>query len=458
MAKTFEELNGMTIVKLVAYAGEMQVPGFRKSWKKAEMIESICKHIDCERPKRGRSRSRSPSKSPKKGRSKSRSRSPSKNRKQKKEELKALTSLAALKAEAKKAGVTGLSTFKSGDKSDLIKKILKALGLGKEKKAEKKEDDDEEDEEEKPCPKENQERAGKDGRCVNKCKPGEKRDTDRKCKKTGKKSVSPPRSPPKEDQKKTSRKNKHAGESDSFFNKKKTAEIEEMLKKEGIYEDIPSLKKDRVSLYKADRCDPDNEQYCSDDEECQVPNRVCMPYNKAAHSKKGFEEFQIGNHKIVGKKATIDSLKAKMKSSPPSPQSPPSPPKKVSAYVVYNQGEPKELKRADFDFDEFIEFVRSEFNIDPAKKIRILDEKGEQVTDSNFGEITSFFVSDVESPAPAAPVNRKDVKPPQRSQSFEDDDELKELLSELTDGGNDANKLDEFQKELIKCLFKTSKK
>ena len=303
MSKTFEELNGMTRPLLIDYAGQHHVPNFKKSSKKADMIEAICSHIGCVRSHKEEREARS--------RSRSRSRSPSGSRSQE-SKLRAM-GITDLKkfVKDKNIKIKGISTMKSADKAKLILEIIEKLGghspVRKPRTPSPKKDG-------KKC-EDGKEVSKKTGKCINKCKDDEERnEATGKCKKVKVSDKKPKvKTPPRQKKEENEYKNK----SDSYFAKIKTDEILEKLKEEGILDDLPSLKKDRIQMLKADRCDPENEDYCEGDEECQIPNGVCMPSDKRT---KGWDEMEVNGKKIVGSKESIASLRSKL-SMPERPKS-----------------------------------------------------------------------------------------------------------------------------------------
>ena len=325
--RTFEELNGMTKVQLIEYAGQKHVANFKKSSKKEVMIEAICTYVGCvrsrkeEREARSRSRSRSSSKSGRSGASSSRSPSPSK--------LKNM-GIGALKTfvKDKKLKIKGITSYKSADKEKLVQEILKILGkdaLPESKpKSPKKKVKDGKEKKEKKC-KDDEELNDTTGRCRKKCKDGEERDASGKCKKA------------------------------------------------------------KVSDKKPKKCNPEGGEFCDDNEDCYIPSNVCHPKDKRDS---GWDEIDMDGKKIVGSKDAISSLRGKLFPSQPSAPLAPSP-------APYR---PRSPSPPPFQ--------------------------------------------------PPTPPQRQPLKPQQRV------DDISAILKELQDD-DDLSNLDDFQRDLIQCLFKS---
>lgn len=370
--RTFEELNGMTKVQLIEYAGQKHVANFKKSSKKEVMIEAICTYVGCvrsrkeEREARSRSRSRSSSKSGRSGASSSRSPSPSK--------LKNM-GIGALKTfvKDKKLKIKGITSYKSADKEKLVQEILKILGkdaLPESKpKSPKKKVKDGKEKKEKKC-KDDEELNDTTGRCRKKCKDGEERDASGKCKKA-----------------KVSDKKSKKCKDDEELNDT-TGRCRKKCKDGEERDASGKCKKAKVSDKKPKKCNPEGGEFCDDNEDCYIPSNVCHPKDKRDS---GWDEIDMDGKKIVGSKDAISSLRGKLFPSQPSVPLAPSP-------APYRPRSPSPPPPPPFQ--------------------------------------------------PPTPPQRQPLKPQQRV------DDISAILKELQDD-DDLSNLDDFQRDLIQCLFKS---
>jgi len=373
--KTFEELNSMTKVQLIEYAVQKNVANFKKSSKKEVMIEAICEHLGCLRSKKEEREARSRSRSRERGDQapRAKSRSPSPESKHLKSELMGL-GIGAVKSfvKDKNLKIKGITAYKSADKENLVKEIIKMLKQRQpsKPKSPKKDKKDKKDKEKK-C-KDDEELNDATGRCRKKCKDGEERDSSGKCKKA-----------------KVSDKKPKKCKDDEELNdatgrcRKKCKDGEERdasgkCKKANVSDKKPA----KVSEKKPKKCNPEGGEFCDDNEDCYIPTNVCQPKDKRDS---GWDEIDMDGKKIVGSKEAISSLRDKLfpiqpPPSPPRPRSPSQPPPS------------------------------------PPR-------------------------------APSPPQRR-----PQKAQRRVDD--ISTILSELQDD-DDLSNLDDFQRDLIQCLFKS---
>ena len=91
-------------------------------------------------------------------------------------------------------------------------------------------------------------------------------------------------------------------------------EIQTELQKKNITKYLPRTKTELIKLYNADRCDPLNDTWCSDDKICDLRNNVCMDKSDIKPTKNTSILFETMNdHQIAGTSANLFQLKHAIK-------------------------------------------------------------------------------------------------------------------------------------------------
>ena len=91
-------------------------------------------------------------------------------------------------------------------------------------------------------------------------------------------------------------------------------EIQTELQKKNITKYLPRTKAELIKLYNADRCEPIDDKWCSEDKICDLRNNVCMDKQDIKPTKNTAITFEtINNHQVAGTSANLFQMKHAMK-------------------------------------------------------------------------------------------------------------------------------------------------
>ena len=97
--------------------------------------------------------------------------------------------------------------------------------------------------------------------------------------------------------------------------KKKVTELKALLKEKGIEIGLSGKNKETLIKYlNSPRCDPENQEFCPDDMICDVRNKLCIDKEDLP---KNLASFNYMGREIVGSKKAIDALTKKLQAVSP---------------------------------------------------------------------------------------------------------------------------------------------
>ena len=429
--KEKEKLKSLGIGKLKDKAKDLGIVGISKytSGNKDELVKKILKampsSIKPPTPEKIKPPTPEKIKSPKKDKNKS---------------VLYTLGIGKLKEKARELGIVGFSKFNSGDKDELIKKILVMEAKSKQV-IEEKEVIEEEEEVIEEEPKKSSSILDRD-----------------------------------------------------VLKKHTVAELKKMLVKKHITEDIPKLKNDIVEMLMAEHCDPESEEYCqSDDDVCDMRNKICV---KKSNVKPKLAKLVLKNGKtVVGSKEEIDTLNKRLDTvkvpkmqtpvkvpTPVKMQTPVKVPTPVKMQTPESEGCDPEDGLYCSDSDDVCDYdikkcVKSDKNIKVGQiKIDGRTIVGDQQTLNDLKKRMGLLMDDEsvnEEPVigDEEPMvgDEESIAGDEESiagdeESIAGDEEEKEevsaeaILDELNEDDGDFENLTKLQEKLIECLFPSIKK